>query len=154
MSSRAAQSKSTDSGAEAEPVPSTIHPEPLSVPDTPLSLRPSPKQPLQTNKEPDEWQCCGCIPICLPLIALISTSEAKFDMKLLTALVDWAYTISWGSFCSDHLVRLAQFIPGEDPCDRTRAEAIQDLEAFCSHGCYSSISTCNVPYVQPLSNIC
>ncbi|CAG8155284.1 unnamed protein product [Penicillium nalgiovense] len=41
--------------------------------------------------------------------------------------------MSWGSSCSDHLMRLAQFIPGEDPCDRTRTEAIQNLEAFCPH---------------------
>ncbi|KAJ5457291.1 hypothetical protein N7530_012565 [Penicillium desertorum] len=139
LSSRAAQSKGTDSGAEVGSTPTTIHPEALSLPDTPLSLGFSPTQELQTSKEPDEWQCCGCIPICLPLIALISTPEAKFDKKLLTALVDWAYTMSWGSFCSDHLMRLAQFIPGEDPCYRNRTEAIQNLEAFCSRGCYSSI---------------
>ncbi|KAJ6147249.1 hypothetical protein N7497_009231 [Penicillium chrysogenum] len=139
ISSRAAPSKGTDSGAEFGSTPSTIHPEALSHPETPLSLGVSPTQPLQTNTELDEWQCCGCIPICLPLIALISTPGAKFDKKLLTALVDWAYTMSWGSFCSDHLMQLAQFIPGEDPCNRNRTEAIQSLEAFSSRGRYSCI---------------
>ncbi|OQE83449.1 hypothetical protein PENNAL_c0032G03027 [Penicillium nalgiovense] len=53
ISSHAAQSKDTDSGTEVGSTPSTIHPEPLSLPDTPLSLGVSPTQGLQTSKEPD-----------------------------------------------------------------------------------------------------
>ncbi|CAG8155247.1 unnamed protein product [Penicillium nalgiovense] len=53
ISSHAAQSKGTDSGPEVGSTPSTIHPEPLSLPDTPLSLGVSPTQGLQTSKEPD-----------------------------------------------------------------------------------------------------
>ncbi|KAJ6140324.1 hypothetical protein N7471_006810, partial [Penicillium samsonianum] len=141
--SSSAQNKGTDICTEVKSSPSTTHSGELSLPDTPsqgvFSLGVSPTQGPRTNKDPNEWQTCGCTPICLPLIALISTPQARFDKKLLTALVDWAYTVSWGSFCSEHLMRLTQFITGEDPRGRTRAEAIQNLEAFCSRGCYSSI---------------
>ncbi|CRL27491.1 unnamed protein product [Penicillium camemberti] len=142
-SSSSTQNKGTDSCAEVDTPPSTIQLETPSIPNTQsqrlLPLGASPTQGLPTNKDPNGWQCCGCIPICLPLIALITTPQARFDTKLLTALVDWAYTISWGSFCSEHLMRLAHFIPTKDLGDSTRAEVIHKLEAFCSRGCYSSI---------------
>lgn len=148
-SSSSAQNKGTDSCAEVDTPPSTVESETRFLPNiqsqNPLSLAASPTQELPTNKDPNEWQCCGCIPICLPLIALITTPQARFDTKLLTALVDWAYTISWGSFCSEHLRRLAHFIPTEDPCDSTRAEVIHKLEAFSSRRCYSYIGTVNSP---------
>lgn len=157
--SSSAQNKGTGICTEVKSSPSTIHSGELSLPDTPsqgvFSLGVSPTQGPRTNKDLNEWQTCGCTPICLPLIALISTLQARFDKKLLTALVDWAYTVSWGSFCSEHLMRLAQFITGEDPRGRTRAEAIQNLEAFCSRGCYSSISTGDFPFMTDwVSNIC
>ncbi|KAL2695141.1 hypothetical protein AAEP93_003894 [Penicillium crustosum] len=136
-SSSSAQNKGTDSCAEVDTPPSTVESETRFLPNiqsqNPLSLAASPTQELPTNKDPNEWQCCGCIPICLPLIALITTPQARFDTKLLTALVDWAYTISWGSFCSEHLRRLAHFIPTEDPCDSTRAES--PLEPKYGDGC-------------------
>lgn len=163
-SSSSAQNKVTDSCPEVDTPPSTIQSEMSSIPNTQsqrlLPFAASPTQGLPTNKDPNEWQCCGCIPICLPLIALITTPQARLDTKLLTALVDWAYTISWGSFCSEHLMRLAHFIPREDLRDSTRAEVIHKLEAFCSRGCYSSIGTPDSPFmsdiwdVQTLSYIC
>ncbi|CAI7577905.1 unnamed protein product [Penicillium discolor] len=163
-SSGSAQNKDTDSCAEIDTPPSTIQSKTLSLPNTEsqrlLPFAASPTQGSPTNKDPNEWQCCGCIPICLPLIALITTPQARFDTKLLTALVEWAYTISWGSFCSEHLMRLAHFIPTEDPHDSTRAEVIHKLEEFCSRGCYSSIGTANSPFmtdtrdVQSLWYIC
>lgn len=57
-------------------------------------------------------------------------------------------------------MRLAHFIPTEDPHDSSRAEVIHKLEEFCSRGCYSSIGTANSPFmtdtwdVQSLSYIC
>lgn len=163
-SSSSAQTKDTDRCAEVDTPPSTIHAETSSLPHTQsqrlLPLAASPTQRLPPNKDPNEWQCCGCIPICLPLIALITTPQARLDTKLLTALVDWAYTISWGSFCSEHLMRLAHFIPTQDPCDSTRAEIIHKLEAFCSRGCYSSRGMATSPFmtdtsdVQSLSYVC
>lgn len=96
-------------------------------------------QQLEAEEDARKWQCCECIPICLPLIALISISGATFDDRLLTALIDWARTMSWGSFCSDHLMRLAQFIPGEYPPGKERSEVIQKLEEFCLRECYRSI---------------
>lgn len=150
-SSSSAQNKGTDSCVEVDTPPSTIHLEASSLSNTQsqslLPFAASPTQGLLTSKDPNEWQCCGCIPICLPLIALITTPEARLDTKLLTALVEWAYTISWGSFCSGHLMRLARFIPTEDPCDSTRADVIHILEAFCSRGCYSSIGTANSSFM-------
>ncbi|KAJ5212970.1 hypothetical protein N7449_000139 [Penicillium cf. viridicatum] len=137
ISSSSAQNKGTDSCAEGDTSPSTIHSETSSLPNTQwqrlLPFAASPTQGLRTNKEPSEWQCCGCISICLPLIALITTPQGRLDTKLPTALVDWVYTISWGSFCSEHLMRLAHFIPREDPRDSTRAEVIHKLEAFYDH---------------------
>jgi hypothetical protein len=114
---------------------------PNTLPQGVLPLDVSSTQGSETNTDRNEWLCCGCIPISLPLIALISAPQASFDKRLLAALVDWAYTMSWGSFCSDHLMRLARFIPGEDPRDQTRADVIQNLEMFCSRECYSSMST-------------
>ncbi|KAJ5355647.1 hypothetical protein N7517_010256 [Penicillium concentricum] len=144
ISSSSAQSTGAHNRTEVDPLSSTIQSEVLSRPNTlsqgMLSLDPSSPQGLQTNTNQNEWQCCGCIPICLPLIALISTPQARFDKRLLTALVDWAYTMSWGSFCSEHLTRLARFISGADSRGRTRADTIQKLESFCSRECYSSIS--------------
>ncbi|KAJ5969994.1 hypothetical protein N7501_006242 [Penicillium viridicatum] len=154
-SSSSAQNKDTDSCAEVDTPPSTIHEETSSLPHTQsqrlLPLAASPTQGLPLNKDPNEWQCCGCIPICLPLIALITTPQARLHTKLLTALVDWAYTISWGSFCSEHLMRLAHLIPTQDPCDSTRAEIIHKLEAFCSRGCYSFIDDHTY---TPTPNLC
>ncbi|KAJ5927598.1 hypothetical protein N7516_009371 [Penicillium verrucosum] len=150
-SSSSAQNQGTDSCVEADTPPSTIHSETSYLLNTQsqslLPFAASPTEGLPTNKDPNEWQCCGCIPICLPLIALITTPQARLDTKLLTALVEWAYTISWGSFCSEHLMRLAHFIPTEDLCDSTRADVIHILEAFCSRGCYSSIATANSPFM-------
>ncbi|KAJ5431819.1 hypothetical protein N7445_008317 [Penicillium cf. griseofulvum] len=154
--SSSAQNESTDNCTEIGFSSSTsVQSEALSHPNTlsrgVLSLDVSPTQGSRTSTDRNEWQCCGCIPICLPLIALISAPQASFDKRLLAALVDWAYTMSWGSFCSDHLMRLARFIPGEDPQDRTRADVIQNLEIFCSRECYSSIS--GHPSISP-PNLC
>ncbi|KAJ5606782.1 hypothetical protein N7537_003401 [Penicillium hordei] len=155
ISSSSAQNKGTDSYADGDTPPSTIHSETSSLPlersQRLLPFAASPTQGLQTHKAPNEWQCCGCIPICLPLIALITTPQARLDTKLLMALMDWAYTISWGSFCSEHLMRLAHFIPGEDPRDSTRAEVIHKLEAFRSRGSYSSIDDHTY---TPTPNLC
>ncbi|CAG8910207.1 unnamed protein product [Penicillium egyptiacum] len=151
ISSSSARHKGTDGVAQAGSSSSTIHSEVSSLPNTPLSLGVSPTQGSRTSEEANEWLCCGCIPICLPLIALISPPEARLGKRLLAALVDWAHTISWGSFCSDHLMRLAQFILGDDPCDRTRTEVIQSLEALRSRECHSSI--CDHPSISG-PNLC
>ncbi|OQE35183.1 hypothetical protein PENCOP_c014G01884 [Penicillium coprophilum] len=155
ISSRSAQSRATHDSTEGDSTPSTIHSEALSLPKTPsqevLSLDISSTQGLQTNTGRSEWQCCGCIPICLPLIALISTPHARFEKRLLKALVDWAYTISWGSFCSEHLMRLARFIPENDPRDQNRVDVIRNLEKFSSRECHSFMS--NDSYIST-PNLC
>ena len=146
ISSSSAQNTGTDHATESDCSPSTNQSTLSSLHDTPSQSQSpsgvSPTQRLQLHKDSNEWQWCGCIPVCLPLIALITTPQARFDTKLLLALVIWAYKISWGSFCSEHLMRLARLIPTEGPLDRSRADIIQKLEAFCcSQGSYLSMST-------------
>lgn len=94
-------------------------------------------QRLEAKEITKDWQCCGCIPICLPLITLLSNTSGTFDENLLTALIDWARTMSWGSFCSDHLIRLAKHVPGEN--SQIRSVVIWNLERFRLRGSFHSI---------------
>jgi len=96
-------------------------------------------QQLDVQEDPKKRRCCECIPICLPLITLISTPGVTFDNSLLIALVDWARTMSWGSFCSDHLKLLAVFLPRECKQSKDRKEAIHNLDKFYLRWCYKSI---------------
>lgn len=95
-------------------------------------------QQLKIQEDLRKRQCCECIPICLPLITLISTPGLTFDNSLLMALIDWARTMSWGSFCSDHLELLALFLPMEYVQFKDRKEVIQNLENFRLRGCHKS----------------
>ncbi|KAJ5365278.1 hypothetical protein N7517_008164 [Penicillium concentricum] len=153
--SSSAQSTGTHNSPEIGSSSSNIQSEVFFRPNTHspgvLSLDISSPQRPQTNTDRNKWQRCGCTPICLPLIALISTPEVEFDKWLLAALVNWAYKMSWGSFCSKHLTRLARFIPGADSRDRARAAVIQNLETFCSRECYTSIS--DHPFIST-PNLC
>ncbi|THC90055.1 hypothetical protein EYZ11_010485 [Aspergillus tanneri] len=81
---------------------------------------------------------CDCAPICLPLVAFLSSVKNAISQQLTTALVHWARSVSWGSFCSSHLQRLAVLATGIDIINKDRIDLIGTLESVCQYTCEHS----------------
>jgi hypothetical protein len=64
--------------------------------------------------------------------------QTRFDGQLLEGLIHWARGFSWGSFCLEHLHRLASSIPGAHLQGVDRKTAIEILDDFCRQGLYEN----------------
>lgn len=79
----------------------------------------------------DEGQpVCHCLPICFPLVILMSVHMPRMTDGLILGLFRWAQEVSWSSLCSYHLRCLASYKCGDDVYFLSRAEIVHRLEEF------------------------
>ncbi|PWY72887.1 hypothetical protein BO70DRAFT_320149 [Aspergillus heteromorphus CBS 117.55] len=108
--------------------------------DSMKNLIPGPENQIGEHSDV-KINACGCAPICLPLITLLSDNGSELSRPLVTSLLHWARSVSWESLCEDHLKELYLHMALVQPHGMDRREIVRHLEMFCSSRRSSSSSS-------------
>lgn len=86
---------------------------------------------------------CGCAPICFPLIALLAQRTSEFSEPLISKLLHWARSVSWESFCREHLEGLYSQVFHSERVELDRRQVALQLERVYRSRC-SSMSDASI----------